>query len=103
MDTQLLSFSGRRSSAGYGRQLSVPLGSGLRAVMLATMMLSGRGVATALKVPRQNFSKSCFSPCCTLAMAPARLGTAALRGADLYIPPDRARLGSVPAWVQSKV
>lgn len=37
--------------------------------MLATMMLSGLGVATALKVPRQNFSKSCFSPCCTLAMA----------------------------------
>jgi len=25
LDTQLLSFSGRRSSAGYGRQLSVPL------------------------------------------------------------------------------
>lgn len=45
------------------------LGSGFRAVMLATMMLSGLGVATALKVPRQNFSKSCFSPCCTLAMA----------------------------------
>lgn len=33
----------------------------LRAVMLATMTLSGLGVATALKVPFQNFSKSCFS------------------------------------------
>lgn len=29
--------------------------------MLATMTLSGLGVATALKVPFQNFSKSCFS------------------------------------------
>lgn len=44
------------------------LGSGLRAVILATMMLSGRGVATALKVPFQNFSNSCFSPCCRLAI-----------------------------------
>jgi len=36
----------------------------LRAVMLATMTLSGLGVATALNVPFQNFSKSCFSPRC---------------------------------------
>lgn len=32
----------------------------LWAVMLATMTLSGLGEATALKVPFQNFSKSCF-------------------------------------------
>lgn len=32
--------------------------------MLATITLSGLGVATALKVPFQNFSKSCFSPSC---------------------------------------
>lgn len=32
--------------------------------MLATMTLSGLGVATALNVPFQNFSKSCFSPSC---------------------------------------
>lgn len=63
------------------------LGSGLRAVILATMMLSGRGVATALKVPLQNFSKSCFSPCCTPAMAPRPPGSpAAVRGAERYIP-----------------
>lgn len=67
------------------------LGSGLRAVMLATMMLSGRGVATALKVPLQNFSKSCFSPCCTPAMTPRSsgqppAGPAAVRGAERYIP-----------------
>lgn len=36
----------------------------LRAVMLATMTLSGLGVATALKVPFQNFSKSSFSSSC---------------------------------------
>lgn len=74
------------------------LGSGLREVMLATMMLPGLGVATALKVPRQNFSKSCFSPCWTLAMARAQrlFPRGALRGAEFYIPggrsPDR-RLG----------
>lgn len=33
--------------------------------MLATMILSGLGVATALNVPFQNFSKSCFSPMCS--------------------------------------
>ena len=32
--------------------------------MLATITLSGLGVATALKVPFQNFSNSCFSPRC---------------------------------------
>lgn len=48
------------------------LGIGLRAVILATMMLSGRGVATALKVPFQNFSNSCFSPCCRLAILKAQ-------------------------------
>lgn len=37
--------------------------------MLATMMLSGLGIATALNVPFQNFSKSCFSPWSTPAMA----------------------------------
>lgn len=36
----------------------------LRAVMLATMMLSGLGEATALNVPFQNFSKSSFSSSC---------------------------------------
>lgn len=71
-------------------------GSGLRAVILATMMLSGRGVATALKVPFQNFSKSCFSPCCTPAMAPGpRASPAAVRGAERYIP-RAARPGPQP-------
>lgn len=37
--------------------------------MLATMMLSGLGIATALNVPFQNFSKSCFSPWSTPDMA----------------------------------
>lgn len=43
------------------RKLRTHLVTLLRAVMLATMTLSGLGVATALKVPFQNFSKSCFS------------------------------------------
>lgn len=50
----------RRCEVGTGTHLL----SLLWAVMLATMMLSGLGEATALKVPFQNFSKSSFSSSC---------------------------------------
>lgn len=46
------------------RELETHLLSLFRAVMLATMTLSGLGDATALKVPFQNFSKSSFSSSC---------------------------------------
>lgn len=73
------------------------LGIGLRAVILATMMLSGRGVATALKVPFQNFSNSCFSPCCRLAIltdSPRSPGAwGAVRSAEMWIPNPTTRPG----------
>lgn len=60
------------------------------------MMLSGRGVATALKVPFQNFSNSCFSPCCRLAIpkSPRSPGDrGAVRSAEMWIPNPLTRPG----------
>lgn len=66
IEKQSIELNSKHISHGGGQKtvttkLRTHLVTFLLAVMLATMTLSGLGVATALKVPFQNFSKSCFS------------------------------------------